>query len=203
MSLVSTSPYEGVISPVYRRGTWTHALHRAHLADTRPVAGSTFRMALWMTTSFWRATTTFALQTGHRRDVVGSVLVVISAARENTHSRSRLSRAFGRGPTGPPGGLGGETVGRANVPGPPGGRMAGGVIHGKKRLRRDIRAVDAGPRRLLGRGRGGHPLGPALGPSLRRLAPALLSLVQRRRAQHLLQRARPAHRSRARQAAGA
>src|SRR5882672_273599 len=88
------SPYEGVISPVYRRGTWTHALHRAHLADTRPVAGSTFRMALWMTTSFWRATTTFALQTGHRRDVVGSVLVAISVARENTHSRSRLSRAF-------------------------------------------------------------------------------------------------------------
>ena len=42
-----------------------------------------------------------------------------------------------------------------------------------------------------------------LGPSPRRLAPAVLSLVRGRRAQHLLQRARPAHRARPRQAARA
>src|SRR5713101_4883995 len=32
--------------PTYRRGTRTHALHRGHLAVTRPVGGSTFRIAL-------------------------------------------------------------------------------------------------------------------------------------------------------------
>ena len=52
------------------------------------------------------------------------------------------------------------------------------------------------------RGRG-HPLGPALGPGARRLAPAVLPLVHRRRAQHLLQRPRPPRRPRPRQAARA
>src|SRR5215467_10450826 len=61
-------------------------------------------------------------------------------------------------------------------------------FNGEERLRRDLQAVDARPPGLLGRGRGGHPLGSALGSRLRRLAPALLSLVRRRRAQHLLQR---------------
>src|SRR5207249_7108976 len=84
--------YEGVISPVYRKGTCTHALHRTHLAVTRPLAGSTFRIALWMTTSFWSATTTFARQTGQRRDVACSTFVVIPSQWENTHCRSRLSR---------------------------------------------------------------------------------------------------------------
>src|SRR5262245_50056954 len=73
VSLVSTLPYERVISPVYRRGTWTHALHRAHLAVTRPVEDSTLMIALWMTISLCRVTTTFARQTGQRTDVVGSI----------------------------------------------------------------------------------------------------------------------------------
>src|SRR6266852_451862 len=92
VSLVSTSPQEGAIFSVYRRGTCTQALHRAHLAITRPVGGSTRRTALWMTTSFWSATTTFALQTGQRSDGACSTLAVIPVQWENTHCRSRLSR---------------------------------------------------------------------------------------------------------------
>src|SRR6266446_9307132 len=53
--------------PTYRRSTRTHALHRGHLAVTRPVGGLTFRIALLMTTSFWSFTATCALQTGQRK----------------------------------------------------------------------------------------------------------------------------------------
>src|SRR5580765_6552045 len=41
MSFSFDVAYEGVTSPVYRSGTCTHALHRAHLAVTRPVGKST------------------------------------------------------------------------------------------------------------------------------------------------------------------
>src|SRR6266403_4405789 len=127
-----------------------------------------------MTTSFSSVTTALARHTGQRSEVGYSTCVAISNRWQNTHCRSRLSSGA---PGFRPDGLGDPRTGRANVPGPPGGRIAGGLIHGQERLRRDIRAVDAGPGRLLGRSRGGHPLGPALGPSLRRLAPAVLSLV--------------------------
>src|SRR2546427_8235633 len=76
-------------------------------------------------------------------------------------------------------------------------------IHGEERLRRNVPAFDEGPASLLGGGRRGHLLGQALGPCLRRLAQALLPLVHRRRAQHLLQRARRSRGSRPRQATGA
>jgi len=42
------------------------------LAVTLPVDGSTLMIALWMTTSLWNATTTFARHPGQRIDVVGS-----------------------------------------------------------------------------------------------------------------------------------
>src|SRR5438309_8956707 len=71
---------------------------------------------------------------------------------------------------------------------------------GEERVRRDLRSLDEGARELLGGGGRGHPLGEALGSRLRRQAPALLPLVRRRRPEHMLQRARPPHRPRARQA---
>ena len=58
-------------------------------------------------------------------------------------------------------------------------------------------------RGILGRGGRGDRLGAALGQRARPLAPALLSLVPRRPAQHLLERARPPCRARPRRAAGA
>src|SRR6266576_1175757 len=69
--------YEGVTSPVYRSGTCTHALHRAHLAVTRPVGKSTLMMALWITTSSWSATTTLARHTGQRSDIACSPCVLM------------------------------------------------------------------------------------------------------------------------------
>jgi len=43
------------------------------LAVTRPVEDSTLMIALWMTISLCKVTTTFARQTGQRTDVVGSI----------------------------------------------------------------------------------------------------------------------------------
>src|SRR6266545_6486737 len=68
-------------------------------------------------------------------------------------------------------------------------------------VRRGVRAVATGPPGVLGGGGRGSLLGAALGPRVRRRAATLLSLVHRGRAEHLLQRARPARRPRPRQAA--
>src|SRR5882762_9902892 len=75
--------------PRYRSGTSTHDLHREHLAVTRPVGESTFKIALWITTSSCSLTTTLARQTGHRElpSSPGSLM-----GSQSTHSRSRLSR---------------------------------------------------------------------------------------------------------------
>jgi hypothetical protein len=52
--------------PTYFRGTSTQALHRGHLAVTRPLGPSTFRMAFRITTSSGLRTRRVARQVGQR-----------------------------------------------------------------------------------------------------------------------------------------
>ena len=71
-----------------------------------------------------------------------------------------------------------------------------------KRLQRRLPTRAERPGWFLGRGGRGHSLGQALGPGAGRLAPALLPVVYRRRAQHLLQRPRRARGTGKRRPAG-
>ena len=71
------------------------------------------------------------------------------------------------------------------------------------RIRRNVPSRAGQAAGLLGRRRGTALLAPALGHGARRRQPAVLPLVRRRPAQHLLQLPRPAHRARPRQAARA
>src|SRR5882724_12890371 len=120
-------------------------------------------------------------QRGHPSSRVRKYTLSIEIVKRSLRRRSEA-------PLEPPRGPGG----RDNVPQPSGRRVRREARHGEERLRRYIRVVDEGSRGLLGRGRGGRSLGPALGPCARRLAQTLLPLVHRRRAEHVLQRARPA-----------
>src|SRR5207237_5862204 len=54
------------VHPTYLSGTSTHALHRGHLAVSRPVGPSTFRMAFRITTSAGLRTRRVARQVGQR-----------------------------------------------------------------------------------------------------------------------------------------